>query len=285
MLFRSYTLLQDVSNIEAVGKKHYLTTHIVMGEEEAKQIDFKKIGQELWNTGKGKLTDYGILFKNEDWEIEEIYDGKVFPYYSYSGEELLTVEIEHNGKNEYLYLPDSPTAIAKAISRLGATMLEDCKFKLYDFNIDNKNWCDRLIKFIENENIYDVNQLVNELSTAELDLNKLNTAIKYAMSKSQDFSESVESTLKLAKYINELEYFPYVSDYNELGQKIIETSEYYQLSPELEEYFDYDAFAEAYAEEREGELIDGDFICLNEYTTLDEILDDEIKVSHGEIKQ
>ena len=118
-----------------------------------------------------------------------------------------------------------------------------------------------------------------------MDLNKLNTAIKYAMSKSQDFSESVESTLKLAKYINELEYFPYVSDYNELGQKIIETSEYYQLSPELEEYFDYDAFAEAYAEEREGELIDGDFICLNEYTTLDEILDDEIKVSHGEIKQ
>lgn len=48
-----------------------------------------------------------------------------FPYCSYTGEELLCVEADYKDKKEYLYLPDEPMSITKALHRLGAEKPED----------------------------------------------------------------------------------------------------------------------------------------------------------------
>ncbi len=60
-----------------------------MTTDEAKKTDFAKIGIDLLFSKKGVFTDYGLLFRNEGIEFREIYDGQVFPQYSYYGDELL----------------------------------------------------------------------------------------------------------------------------------------------------------------------------------------------------
>ena len=60
-----------------------------MTTDEAKKTDFAKIGIDLLFSNKGVFTDYGLLFRNEGIEFREIYDGQVFPQYSYYGDELL----------------------------------------------------------------------------------------------------------------------------------------------------------------------------------------------------
>ena len=60
-----YTLIQDVSSMEKVGRTHMLNLQGGLGEEEMHNCDFEAIGKELIASGRGKITEYGILFENE----------------------------------------------------------------------------------------------------------------------------------------------------------------------------------------------------------------------------
>ena len=70
-----YTLIQDVSSMEKVGRTHMLNLQGGLGEEEMENFDFESIGKELIASGWGKITEHGILFENEEIPFEEVYDG------------------------------------------------------------------------------------------------------------------------------------------------------------------------------------------------------------------
>lgn len=74
-----YTLIQDLSSMEAVGQVHRFTLSGGMAIKEMESTDFAGIGRELLESGRGKITEYGILFVNEEIPFDEVYDGKVFP--------------------------------------------------------------------------------------------------------------------------------------------------------------------------------------------------------------
>lgn len=46
-------------------------------------------GKELIASGRGEITEFGILFRNEEIMFDEVYDGQVFPQYIY--EECLAI--------------------------------------------------------------------------------------------------------------------------------------------------------------------------------------------------
>ena len=78
-----FTLVQDLSSMESVGRLHQLTLSGGLGEEDMEPSVFAKIGRELLESGRGKVTEYGILFVNEEIPFDEVYDGQVFPEYYY----------------------------------------------------------------------------------------------------------------------------------------------------------------------------------------------------------
>ena len=179
---------------------------------EAANTDFEKIGKDLLVLKKGIQTDYGTVFRNEEVEGQEIYDGQVFPCYHYTGEELLCVEAEYKDKKEYLYLPDESMSITKALNRLGAEKPEDCTYQVEDFNADSKEWRARFERMVQSENIFDVNAVVKKINDADMELDKLEGVVKYTG------DDSAKVIAKLAEHINNFTYISEVGSYKELGR-------------------------------------------------------------------
>ena len=115
-----YTLIRDVSNLKNIGYNRVLSSRGCIGVDELEKMDLEKIGRELLSTCKGILTNYGLLFRNEDVAFEEVYKGKGFPSYYYTGGEVLGVEIEKDGEKDYIYFPCEKTEIERALKRIGA---------------------------------------------------------------------------------------------------------------------------------------------------------------------
>ena len=122
-----YTLIRDVSNLKNIGYNRVLSSRGCIGVDELEKMDLEKIGRELLSTGKGIPTNYGLLFRNEDVAFEEVYKGKGFPPYYYTGGEVLGVAIEKNGEQDYIYFPCEETEIERALKRIGAERVEECE--------------------------------------------------------------------------------------------------------------------------------------------------------------
>ena len=273
----SYTLVQDLKSIEQVGRQHYMTIKSGMTTDEAQKTDFAKIGRDLLFSKKGVFTDYGLLFRNEGIEFREIYDGQVFPQYSYYGDELFTVEMEYNGKREYLYLAEETRSIDKALARLGAKDYSDCKHQICDFNIESKIWLERIKSMLNKESIYAVNEAVQAVNVAGMDLEKLDALVRYV---EDDSADTVE---RLAEHIDDFKYIYYAEDYEDVGKYAAENIRGADLPIELTDYIDYEAYGEHIVRECGGKFLKGGgFVYISGEISLDEILSQGTGI--GEIK-
>ena len=122
-----YTLICDVSDLKEVGYNRILSSKICIAKDELEKIDLEKVGRDLLSSGKGIPTHHGLLFENENAQIEEVYKGKGFPPYYYTGGEVMGVAIEKNGEEDYIYFPCEETEIERALKRIGAERVEECE--------------------------------------------------------------------------------------------------------------------------------------------------------------
>lgn len=261
-----YTVIQNLSSMEAVGKAHYLTIHGAMSREEQRRTDFAAIGRELIRSGKGRATEFGLLFRNDEIPFEEVYDGTVFPDYDYSGESLVTAAAQYNGKTEYLYLPCDSLAITKAMYRLGAGSVSDLNFTLEDISTNSPAWFDRLKQILTDEGIYEANRVVEAINSADMNLDKLTALIAYAG------RTDAASIVAIAERVEDFVFIPGAADESDVSRYFIERNSEYTLHPDLEDFFDHQRFGEHLATEYDGRFIDGGFVCMNDSCTLEEIL-------------
>ena len=77
----NYTLVQDMSSMDSIGRTHFKAVHIGWNPGEMENADLAKIGRELMNSGKGKVTEKGMLFEHEGAKFINEYDGHNFPEY------------------------------------------------------------------------------------------------------------------------------------------------------------------------------------------------------------
>ena len=153
-----YTLIQDLSSMETVGRVHRFTLSGGMGIKEMESTDFARIGRELLESGRGKISEYGILFVNEEIPFDEIYDGEVFPEYYYEAC-LCTAIMEYRGKKEYAYLPCEEQAIEKALRRMYSSRFSCDSIRLGNCNIRNDVCKIIFEKILEDEGVFAVNEL------------------------------------------------------------------------------------------------------------------------------
>jgi hypothetical protein len=262
-----YTVVHDLRNLEAIGKTHYMNINGAVSASEMKKIDFAAIGRELIRSGNGKPTECGLLFKNQDVPYEEVYDGVNFPEY-YHTECLAAVSITHGRKTEHLYLPCDELSITKAMYRVGAANTDELTVRLDSLEVDAHEWSDRIKQLLRDTSIYDVNEVLAAIDTADMDLDKLSAVMEYAD------ADSPEAIIALAEHIDDFVFVPDVHDPIAVSGSTIASIKEYALHPHLEDFFDHQRFGEHLIKQYDGKFVSGGYVCMDEGAYLDEILAD-----------
>jgi len=276
-----YTLIRDVSNLKSVGRNYVLCKEVAISADELEKMDLEKIGRELLSTGKGIPTNYGLLFRNEDVVFEDVYKGKGFPPYYYTGGEVLGMAIEKDGEQDYIYFPCEKTEIERTLKRIGAGDIIECS-KNIDYCGGDREWEEYFNDLLQKNDIESVNAIssaINRLGATEdaisENLYKLSAIMEFAGVTSAD----TEKVIRLAGCLDEFEYYREIgNDYN-LGTKLIE-NEIGSAAEKIDDYIDYEKYAQDFLEENGGAYTKyGDVVYLREDQPLSAILgENEIKM-------
>ena len=262
-----FTLIKDISDMTKVGREYILNTEGSVPADSKYDEHYAQVGMDLLNSGRGVLTPKGLLFR-EDKPLEELYDGQVFPYFAYNAS-IVDIEIEYNGKSEMVFLPDSELAFGKSLKRLGAPDLEACECSLELTNARYSKLVDSFNEVFEKDGINELNSILKTLDEYDIDPNKVAALLEYTgATSSSDINVLIDSAddFELITEIDE-------GDYDEVGRYFINHFDDYDLSEELEDFFNFDQFGEYIADEHSGQFVSGGFIYYTGYTGLDEILD------------
>ena len=155
-----YTFIEDVQNLENVGRIHFenLLGGLGIDEQDEENCNFAEIGRQLLDSGKGIAIGQGILFENDEIEYTEVYNGRTFPQFV-SQECLAIVEMKYGEDSEYLYLPCEDAEIFKAQMRLNVFHIENCEKEIVETNLKDK-MKKRFEESLEKDGIYEANEVV-----------------------------------------------------------------------------------------------------------------------------
>ena len=175
-----YTLVQNTTDLAAIGRKHLLNKQGGIPVSELDKIDFEQEGRDLLASGNGIPTTYGLFFEDRDTPYREVYDSTTFPYYEHSGGAIAVSQLEYGLKTEYLYLTEDELAITKAAWRLGAPTPDICKAELTDFMVDDPVWMRHLENMLRDEGIRAANDLAAVFPKSSDGMEKLAAVVEYA---------------------------------------------------------------------------------------------------------
>lgn len=260
-----YTLIRDIGDMASVGRAYLLNTQGVLLADDANDPKYAAIGWELLTSGKGIFTEHGLMFVS-DTPMEEVYDGTVFPSYKWAAGSLVCAEIEYNGRQESVYLPDEDLAISKAVKRLGASSIEDCAVDLDEFDYMGEGWMERTQDIINKEGIFEANCLLRSLENLDDEWDKLTAVVD---------SMGVNKAANIAILADHIEEFGFIADTDsieEVGHYFVDNDDEYSLNPEMEEFFDFAGFGEHISNEMDGRFVSGGFLYYDGYKCLDSIL-------------
>ena len=276
-----YTLIRDVSNLKNIGYNRVLSSRGCIGVDELEKTDLEKIGRELLSSGKGIPTKYGLLFRNENVVFEEVYKGRGFPPYYYTGGEVLGVEIEKGGEKDYIYFPCEGTEIDRALKRIGASDISECN-KNVDYCGGDGEWEKYFNDLFRKNDMESINSISSAINRLGADSEAISENL-YKLSSVMEFAgvtfDDTEKVIRLAECLEEFEYYSEIgNDYN-LGTKLIE-NEIGSAAEKIGDYIDYEKYAQDFLEENGGAYTKyGDVVYLRDDQSLSEILgENEIKM-------
>lgn len=269
-----YTLIRDVSNLKNIGYNQVLSSKGCIGIDELEKMDLEKLGRELLSSGKRVPTKYGLLFRNEDVAFETLYKGKGFPAYYYMGDEVLGVEIEKDGEQDYIYFPCEETEIDRALRRIGVSDISECR-KSIDFCCGDREWENYFNDLLQKNDIESVNAISSAINRLSSNLEAISENL-YKLSSVMEFVgvpfDDAAKVIRLAGCLEEFEYYREIGNDHNLGAKLIE-NEIGAVAEKIDDYIDYERYARDFLEEKDGAYTkNGDVVYLREGQTLSEIL-------------
>lgn len=272
-----YTLVQNTTDLAAIGRKHLLNKLGGIPASEIDKLDFEQEGRDLLASGNGTPTTYGLLFEDKDTPYRELYDGTTFPYYEHLGGAIAVAQLEYGPKTEYLYLPEDELAIIKAARRLGAPSSDMCKAALTDFMMDDPVWMRYLENTLRDEGIGAANELAAVFPKSSEGLEKLAAVVEYA-----DVSDSSD-ILRLATHLGDFVFIKGAETDEDVGRHFVDSDSGYSVSPEVMDYIDFDALGNQISEDREGQFMDDGFVCMDSGCSLEMILNSDNDFTMGGI--
>lgn len=196
-----------------------------------------------------------------------MYDGQTFPEYYYEST-LASAEVSYNGRTELLLLPGEEIAIRKAITRLGAPSDSDCDIKFCLNEGEDDAWEERIESIIRNEGLFKANKMLRAMDTGNMDWDKLTAAVELTNVK------SAANIAAVAEHLGEFAFIPDVDNEEDVGHFLVDNVDEYTMDIKMEEYFDFSGFGEHFAEDHDGQFVDGGFVYFDSDRSLDEFLEE-----------
>uniref|UniRef100_UPI00289CA45E antirestriction protein ArdA n=1 Tax=Anaerotignum sp. TaxID=2039241 RepID=UPI00289CA45E len=254
-----YSLVADFSDLDAVGKKMYLTEQGAVSEKELQEFDGRAYFEKLLAENPNSLiTPYGILYQNKN-PIQTIYNGLHFPLYHWQ-DEIAELEVGKDGYSQFLYLPCTQMQIEYALLRLDADALSECSLSL-----TSDHFPDRMLEILADqkplcENMDNLNHFATkfrEIDTQEESyVEKLMEFIK--PDKQKDLKALLDS-------MYEFELFPNIHTVEEYGKYIICESGHFDYDENLEEYIDFERYGKQKIASENGAFTEKGYVLYHGY--------------------
>ena len=145
-----------------------------------------------------------------------------------------------------------------------------CKVEFTDFMLDNPTWTQHLETMLRDHGLGVANELANAFPKTTEGFEKLAAVIEYA-----DVSGSGE-IMRIARHLDDFVFIKGAETDEDVGQHFVDHHSEYSASLELADYIDFDALGNQISEDREGQFVDGGFVCMDSGCSLEMILDDDL---------
>lgn len=264
------TVITDFSDLAAVGRDHYMNLHggcATVAELEA--LDGEETARQLIASGSGTVTPYGVVYDN-GMKLEQAYDGQFFPCYYYEPRATMVAvtsksEPEDTAHITWLYLPMAQEEIDRALQRARITDHADIRLRLEDSQLPNE--VDVLLD-MEHESLADLNalaQATNALSTDKVE--KLGAAVTLAK------PQNAEQVKNLVENLDLFDFAPGAHSPAEYGKYMIQQSGHYEFDENLDEFYDYEGYAQQRINDEDGMFTDQGYIAYKGYISLEEVME------------
>lgn len=262
------TVIVDFSDLEQVGRIHYLTLNGGATREEMESLDGYETALLLINEHPGIITPYGVFYDN-GMQLEPVYDGRYFPQYLYA-DSLLTLalasdeDLKKGANITWLYLPCSEERLERALTRAGITQRSDINL----FVMDNNLPCEvsRSLN-LEDELPQKLNQLAQEVGKLDkVSQAKLGAVTAWAQ------PAAVEEVVQLCRNLDQFDFIPHIHSAQEYGKYMVQESGDYHYDAGLEGYIDYERLGQGLLFKEIGQFVESGYVCYKGTLTLEELM-------------
>lgn len=156
-----FTPIEDTDDLESAGRTHMLNVRGYLSESEYNNGEWlAEQGMKLLESGSGIDTDYGKLYINKEIPFDEVFNGTTFPVYYCEMNSVAEIAIEYDKFTEFVEMPCEDMVIKKALCRLGANDILDCKIEV-DLSRDISNeWWEKICEVEKTKDIFGLNELL-----------------------------------------------------------------------------------------------------------------------------
>ena len=263
------TVITDFSDLEAVGRNHYMNTHGgCASAEELDNLDGEETAILLIEDNEGTITRYGVVYDN-GMQLSQIYDGKHLPCYHYEAD-MTAVGISsrwepENSRNvTWIYLPVAKGQIERALQRAGIRNPADLSLWMGDSLFPTE--IDVALDF-RHEDIYDLNGLAKAVKRlSNDDRMKLGAVVGMVQPK------YAYQICRLAENLDMFEFAPGTHTPAEYGKFMIQQSGHFDYDPNLDEFYDYERYGRQHMDSESGMFTDRGYIAYVGVESLEELM-------------
>ena len=264
------TVIVDFSDLEQVGRIHYLTLNGGATREEMESLDGYETALLLINEHPGIITPYGVFYDN-GMQLEPVYDGRYFPQYLYA-DSVLTLalasdeDLKKGANLTWLYLPCSEERLERALTRAEITQRSDINL----FVMDNNLPCEvsRSLN-LEDELPQKLNQLAQEVGKLDkVSQAKLGAVTAWAQ------PAAVEEVVQLCRNLDQFDFIPHIHSVQEYGKYMVQESGDYHYDAGLEGYIDYERLGQSLLFKEIGQFVESGYVSYHGELSFEELISD-----------
>ena len=268
---RDVTVISDFSDLELVGKRHYLIVHGACDSEELENLDGKETALALISGQPGYVTRYGVVYDNGI-KLEQAYDRKHLPPIWMAENSILELKIRATGeddpkKQEWVQLPASRMKLERAMLRVGIASCGEMQMLVSDSRFPDEVNC--AVDF-ERESLFELNRLCQICSSfKEQELVKLGAVCQMVK------PACAANIRQLAENLDQFDFAPNAHTPEELGRYMIQRSGHYEYDENLEDFYNYGDYGVKRILQEDGVFVDRGYVSYHGTLPLEELMQDD----------
>ncbi len=273
-----YSLVDDFSDLQSLGKKLYLHEQGSATEEELSTLDGQKYVENLIaNNPNPLISPYGFIYPNKN-NPEVIYTGKTLPQYL-NDLDVFYVALRTETATDHLSLPCEQSEINKAMERLEIDSLDNTTLTVLMHNLP-----DPLVEILYEveHDLHALNDVAKVLhDVGEREWNTLAGLCRFTE------VETVTDLKLLCGSLYEFEMLPNIHTAEDYGRYMICDSGRFEYDDNLEEYINFKAYGDYRLKVENGAFTNEGYIIYHGYNMeLADILEEiGIEVPQGQTEE